>query len=48
MENKKIFEIKIIEWLIFRYFNISNFGIPEDWSFYISFFQILTRIRKNQ
>ena len=36
------FENKIIEWLIFRYFNISNFEISKYRSFYISSFNILT------
>ena len=36
------FEKKIIEWLIFRYFNIYNFVISKYQSFYISSFQILT------
>ena len=36
------FENKMIESLIFRYFNIRNFEISKYLSFYISLFQILT------
>ena len=42
---KNKFINKIIERLIFRYFNIRNFKIPEYESFYISSFQILYSIQ---
>ena len=39
---KKKFENKIIEWLIFLYFNFRNFEISKYRLFYISSLQILT------
>ena len=42
LKNEKKFENKIIEELIFLYFNISNFEISKYRSFYISSFKILT------
>ena len=44
-KRKVKFENKIIKELIFRYFNIRNFGISKYRSFYISTFKILTPTR---
>ena len=43
---EKKLENKIIEQLIFLYFNIRNFEISKYRSFYISSFQILTPTRE--